>query len=207
MFLCIPRWLSAIPYLFFIISCAFCISKATEAKDAPKSHTNESHIYIWPLPAEFTFGNKVLSVNPGLSLAAAGYRRSRFVRAAFDRYRKIIFKNIVGHSTGYRRNLREVVFDINKVKITVSSNSYKLQLGVDESYTLLVSEAVGQSSHGNVTIEANTIFGAVRALETFSQLCSFDYTSKAVKIHNAPWSIRDKPRFAYRGLLLGEPEV
>lgn len=42
--------------------------------------------------------------------------------------------------------------------------------------------------------------------QTFSQLCSFDYASKTVQIYNAPWSIRDKPRFAYRGLLLGEPQ-
>ena len=40
--------------------------------------------------------------------------------------------------------------------------------------------------------------------QTFSQLCSFDYTTKTVQIYKAPWSIRDKPRFPYRGLMLGE---
>ncbi|KAE8683282.1 Beta-hexosaminidase 1 [Hibiscus syriacus] len=50
--------------------------------------------------------------------------------------------------------------------------------------------------------QASTIYGALRALETFSQLCAFDYTSKSVQIFRAPWYIKDKPRFAYRGLLL-----
>ena len=42
--------------------------------------------------------------------------------------------------------------------------------------------------------------------QTFSQLCTFDYTTKTVQIYKAPWSIRDQPRFAYRGLMLGEPQ-
>lgn len=41
--------------------------------------------------------------------------------------------------------------------------------------------------------------------QTFSQLCSFDYSTKTVQIYKAPWSIRDKPRFPFRGLMLGEP--
>ncbi|MBA0841583.1 hypothetical protein Goarm_004068 [Gossypium armourianum] len=37
---------------------------------------------------------------------------------------------------------------------------------------------------------------------TFSQLCAYDYTTKSVQLSKAPWYIKDKPRFAYRGLLL-----
>lgn len=40
-------------------------------------------------------------------------------------------------------------------------------------------------------------------MQTMSQLCIFDYGVKTVQIHKAPWFIQDKPRFAYRGLLLG----
>lgn len=43
--------------------------------------------------------------------------------------------------------------------------------------------------------------------QTFSQLCTFDYDSKSVVIYQAPWYIQDKPRFAYRGLLLGELQL
>ncbi|KAF7811366.1 beta-hexosaminidase 1-like [Senna tora] len=209
MFLCMNGWLSAIACLFLFIFCVLCVSQPIGARDKPNPNPNpdpdphEPLAYIWPLPAEFTFGDKVVSVNPGLSLAMDGNGgRSAVVRAAFHRYKGIVFKHIDGHRFGHFRKLREIVYDINRLTVTVHSHSEELQLGVDESYTLLVSKGTGGSNPWKVTIEANTVYGALRALETFSQLCSFDYTSKKVQIHNAPWSIHDKPRFAYRGLLL-----
>ena len=39
--------------------------------------------------------------------------------------------------------------------------------------------------------------------QTFSQLCGFNYDTKTVEVHKAPWYIHDEPRFAFRGLLLG----
>ncbi|KAI3865763.1 hypothetical protein MKX03_025509, partial [Papaver bracteatum] len=49
---------------------------------------------------------------------------------------------------------------------------------------------------------ANTVFGALRGLETFSQLCSFNYGTKSVQVYKAPWYIQDEPKFVFRGLLL-----
>lgn len=43
----------------------------------------------------------------------------------------------------------------------------------------------------------------IKMLQTFSQLCAFDYLTKSVQIYKAPWFIQDKPRFKYRGLLIG----
>ncbi|WJX73580.1 Beta-hexosaminidase 1 [Trifolium repens] len=112
----------------------------------------------------------------------------------------MIFKHT---GKGFVRKLKERIrYHIVTLNIIVHSNIDELKLGVDESYTLQISTANESSVAGNVTIEANTVFGALRGLETFSQLCSFDYTTKTVKIHKAPWSIQDKPRFAYRGLML-----
>lgn len=73
---------------------------------------------------------------------------------------------------------------------------------MDESYTLRIDKSDGGSIVGAATIEANTVYGALRALETFSQLCTFDYGLKTVQIYKAPWYIQDEPRFAYRGLLI-----
>ncbi|KAG7030740.1 Beta-hexosaminidase 1, partial [Cucurbita argyrosperma subsp. argyrosperma] len=94
------------------------------------SGSNDSLPYLWPLPSDFTSGNATLSVDPQLSLAVAGNGgNSAIVKAAFDRYRGILFM-------------------------------------------------------------------------TFSQLCTFNYETKDVQIYQAPWYIKDSPRFSYRGLLI-----
>ncbi|XP_027350015.1 beta-hexosaminidase 1-like [Abrus precatorius] len=205
MFLCMPRWVSSPIIVFFFISFALSASEALKVK--PILEHSESLTYLWPLPAEFTSGDEALSVDPSLTLSIAGnIGDSSILRAAFDRYRGIIFKHS-GVGFGFIRKLREKLvsvsdLDVTTLKITVHSVNEELQLGVDESYTLLVPKAKDSSVAGEVTIEANTVYGALRGLETFSQLCLFDYTTKTVKIYKAPWSIRDKPRFAYRGLML-----
>ncbi|XP_057436360.1 beta-hexosaminidase 1 [Lotus japonicus] len=205
MFLCIPRCLSSPLFLFF---CAFLVSEAAAGstlKLKPTPNPSDSLTYLWPLPSEFTSGDESLSVDPALTLSVAGNGGgSTIVRAAFDRYRGIIFKH-TGSGFGFVRKLRERLvspYDVSRLNITVHSDNEELQLGVDESYTLLVSKAKEDSVTGEVTIEANTVYGALRGLETFSQLCSFDYTTKTVQIYKAPWSIQDKPRFAFRGLML-----
>ncbi|XP_028791124.1 beta-hexosaminidase 1 [Neltuma alba] len=201
--LCTLRWFLEASPIFCIISLSLCSSQALGAGVKRTPHPREPLTYIWPLPAQFSFGDDTLSVDPGLSLAVDGNGGgSDIVRAAFDRYRGIIFKRIDRFS--FLRKLREriSVYDVSTLRITVHSASEELQLGVDESYTLLVPKSNGQSVAGEVKIEANTVYGALRGLETFSQLCSFDYSTKAVQIYKAPWSIQDKPRFAYRGLML-----
>ncbi|CAL5210265.1 unnamed protein product [Lathyrus oleraceus] len=152
--------------------------------------------FIWPLPAKFSFGNETLSVDPTLSLIGNA-ANSPIVKAGFDRFKGIVFTNN-GYTFGFVRT-DKAVYDVNKLNVVVHNKTEELQLGVDESYNLFITKATGS---GKVTIEANTVFGALRGLETFSQLCSFDYSTKTVQIYKAPWSILDKPRFPFRGLML-----
>lgn len=152
--------------------------------------------FIWPLPAKFSFGNQTLSVDPTLSLIGNA-ANSPIVKAGFDRFKGIVFTNN-GYSFGFVRT-DKAAYDVNKLNVVVHNKTEELQLGVDESYNLFITKATGS---GKVTIEANTVFGALRGLETFSQLCSFDYSTKTVQIYKAPWSIQGKPRFPFRGLML-----
>jgi hexosaminidase len=66
----------------------------------------------------------------------------------------------------------------------------------DETYTL----NVGIS--GTATLTAATVYGAIRGLESFSQLVLYDFESERYTVDNAPWKIQDSPRFVHRGLLI-----
>ncbi|XP_023747103.1 beta-hexosaminidase 1 [Lactuca sativa] len=175
-------------------------SRTIRTVDSSSHFSDDSSVtYLWPLPSEFTSGNETLLVDPSLSLSLFGNGgNSVIVREAFERYRTIIFKHVGSSKFG----TRDLGYDIGKLSVIVHSDDEELQLGVDESYTLLVAKNHALSIVGEVTIEANTVYGALRGLETFSQLCGFDYGTKSVQIYKAPWFIKDKPRFAFRGLLL-----
>ncbi|KAH0884851.1 hypothetical protein HID58_060947 [Brassica napus] len=178
----------------------------TITSSLPSQSLQDSPPYLWPLPAKFSSGDETLSVDPSLSLTVAGNGGgSPIVRAAFDRYMGMIFKHAYNRASSLLTRIRflsMVEYDITSLKIIVHSDSEELQLGVDESYTLMVSKNNELSIVGAATIEANTVYGALRGLETFSQLCAFDYLTKSVQIYKAPWFIQDKPRFQYRGLLI-----
>jgi hexosaminidase len=72
-----------------------------------------------------------------------------------------------------------------------------LILGVDDSYSLSINE-VGSSC----SIEAETVWGAINALETFTQLFIRDATNNDVRTKFAPVSIEDSSRFSHRGLMI-----
>lgn len=52
------------------------------------------------------------------------------------------------------------------------------------------------------TVTANTIWGAMWGMESFSQLVRFNFTAGVYIIANAPWTLHDSPRFPHRGLMI-----
>eukprot|EP00966_Prymnesium_polylepis_P189040 4379790-Prymnesium_polylepis.3 len=69
------------------------------------------------------------------------------------------------------------------------------QLETDESYTLVIVPA-------GATLSAPTVYGALRGLETFSQLLRFNFSTSSYYVPGAPWRIADAPRFPHRGLMV-----
>ena len=69
-----------------------------------------------------------------------------------------------------------------------------LQLGVDESYELSV------SAGGECSVQAATVWGALHAMESFTQLLSRQ--GGEVALDYLPVSLQDSPRYSHRGLLI-----
>ncbi|XP_078177842.1 beta-hexosaminidase 1 [Carex rostrata] len=183
--------------LFLFLLCLLASTSHGRRISVTRSNSNTSSaVYLWPLPKHFTHGEQTLSVSPDLTLNLQGVaHNSSIVQEAFERYRDLIFKSWAhaGSTSDY---------DVSTLNVLVSSDNETLQLGVDESYTLYLGRKQSGSIVDGATIEANTVYGALRGLETFSQLCVFNYDTKAVEVYNAPWYIQDEPRFAFRGLML-----
>jgi hypothetical protein len=72
-----------------------------------------------------------------------------------------------------------------------------MQLHADESYTLKIPDSGGAAS-----LAANTTWGALRGLETLSQLVEWREEPGRYELRMAPWEIEDSPRFPYRGAFI-----
>lgn len=165
------------------------------------TNTEESVTYIWPMPKQSSNGNMTIAVDPKLALVMQGNGcYSSLVRDAFTRYKQIILSHHVKFSN--QSGTRQTRYHIGRLIVTVSSADETLQLGTDESYSLYVPAHIEGSIIQDAMLEAKTVYGALRGLETFSQLCVFNFMTKNVEISNAPWVIQDEPRFGFRGLLI-----
>lgn len=169
---------------------------------------------VWPLPRHFRSGSggrkhtRSLTVAHHLQFwcviagtesanivvkgAATSCSSSPILDEAFRRYHDLIFSTHKGQTAGHRLALSTLI-------VEVQSSEETLRYGADESYSLAVPDPANST---RAYIQANTVFGALRGLETFSQLCSFDFKSRSVQVRNSPWFISDEPRFPYRGLLI-----
>uniref|UniRef100_A0A452XQ59 beta-N-acetylhexosaminidase n=1 Tax=Aegilops tauschii subsp. strangulata TaxID=200361 RepID=A0A452XQ59_AEGTS len=188
--------------LTHLILALVAVSGAAAARrhPAPANFTASGNpVYIWPLPKNFTSGTQTLAVDPDLALDPQGAGGgAAAVAEAFERYRHLIFS-----PWAHAARPASAGYDVARLTVVVASADETLELGVDESYTIYIAAAGGANSIvGGATIEANTIYGAIRGLETFSQLCVFNYDTKNVEVRYAPWYIQDEPRFAFRGLML-----
>ena len=82
------------------------------------------------------------------------------------------------------------------MSVTVESSEEDLQLATATSYEL----AVG--ADGTAKIHAPTVFGALYALETLSQLITYEPDGDYYKLSRCPVLVRDGPRFKFRGLMV-----
>jgi hexosaminidase len=140
---------------------------------------------LMPLPQNVSVSSGAIPIDSGFRIAAAGSSDSR-LEAAIKR-----LANRIARQTG----IQALTDGEKPVTLMVECRERGNELptlGEDESYKLDVSAASG--AH----LEAHTITGALRGLETFAQLIGpgkDGFEVPAVRIE-------DRPRFPWRGLML-----
>lgn len=164
--------------LFFILTTVVCIGVNASSP-------------VWPEPVHWSkLSDDVLQINP-LELrfeyhegGEASASPPKTLEAAFDRYKSLFFPHAVDVSNGMGLH----------VLVSVENGSTPLELGCNESYAL----AVG--SDATVELRAPSAWGALRGLETLSQLIDFDFDEETYTLGD--YEIDDYPRFSHRGLLI-----
>jgi len=161
-----------------------------EASHSPPGHSLGQP---WPMPQKLKQTDDVLSLPPyTFSFAVTGADCS-LLRSALDRYHRIIFSNNEGGSKALRfRPRRETGAELATLNVKVLQNCEEYpSLQMDESYNL----TVGAVS----TLVSNSAWGALRGLETFSQIV-YEGDDGMFLVNRT--EIIDFPRFHHRGILL-----
>lgn len=157
-------------------------------------------LYIWPMPRSVSHGHHSLYLSSDFELKTEGSSYldvSGVLKDGFFRTLDMIRgPHVIDANNISVLNQSRVLKGIH---VDVRSPSDELQHGIDESYNLSITEN-GDPIYAY--LQAQTVYGALHGLQTFSQLCYFNFTAKAVEVRQVPWMILDQPRFSYRGLLI-----
>lgn len=141
---------------------------------------------LWPLPNRVVPGTGTVLLNPATYSFEAITTPAELLRA-FKRYQPLFFpRATTAHPSAVSAGL----------VVNVEDSTADLALGVNESYTLDV------NVDGTAVISAKTVWGALRGLETLSQLIRFNFATGQYSMSGLPLHIEDAPRFPHRGLLI-----
>jgi hexosaminidase len=156
---------------------------------------------IWPMPRAYTNGDANVTITPSSNFLTveADTNATPFLTAAAARYLPLIFPHsslTSSSSSSSSANVSTSSITTLQISVTSSASDFP-QLETDETYTLSI-----PATGGAATLHAKTVYGALRGLETFSQLVTFDFDTESYEVMYAPWSINDSPRFPHRGLMI-----
>ncbi|XP_076283012.1 beta-hexosaminidase subunit beta [Lasioglossum baleicum] len=160
----------------------------------------------WPLPTFRRLGNAYYQLRPSTFQFNVVAETCDIVVDAIERYKAIILTEariakIVaqGHARSPRDNSTSkgtlTAMDIRLAEPCEKDGNHWPHLQMKESYTLSISET---STVANLM--ADSVWGVLRGLETFSQLLFPASDGPNLKIRCQ--SIRDRPKLKHRGLLL-----
>ena len=150
---------------------------------------------VWPEPARHAFGAQSVAVSPDLAVTVASPPATPAeavarLKRATDRFAATTFSHRTARANSSAGG------GLRRLLIAVSDADAELQLGANESYSLVV------PLDGDITLAAVTQLGVFRGLETLAQLVVFDFDAQAYRVTAAPLRIDDAPRFVHREVLM-----
>ena len=113
------------------------------------------HSLVWPPPRSMSVAGEQLPLAPEFSITTE-HRGSATLDDAITRFNVLAAKTAAAGDVPSVGALREL-------KVTVASADEKLNIDTDYSYRLTI-------ANGSATASAQTVFGAMYALESFTQL-------------------------------------
>jgi len=155
-------------------------------------------INVWPKPVSMSWAEPYTAVPVSPSFHVVAPSGNPYLTSAAERYAKLLvterYRPVVGPAVTINAGA-----PLAKLTVAVSDLAAPLQHGVDESYTLEVLPAGGAA-----TVTAVTAWGAMRGLETFSQLAwrAGHGRGREVLLVAAGVRVEDRPLYPHRGLML-----
>ncbi|XP_043693751.1 beta-hexosaminidase 2-like [Telopea speciosissima] len=180
-----PFLASRIISLFF-----FCASLCITTEIS----TVQSQINVWPKPRNISWPHpQATTLSPTFTIIVSPPLNNHpYLSLAVARYHILILTEHYSPIVSPSVNLTATTLPLQFLTLSVTNPSVPLQHGVDESYTLTIPN-VGSSAN----LTAATVWGAMRGLETFSQLVWGNPPRVAMGL-----DIWDAPLFGHRGVLL-----
>ncbi|CAF3928629.1 unnamed protein product, partial [Rotaria sordida] len=147
---------------------------------------------VWPHPQQITTSNDLLYIRPHDIMIYSNIQTCDIIAKAIERYKPIFFPP--------KLSMLQPPSDANNIlqslTLNIRDNSpceEYIQQNSNETYTLTINQQMA-------IVEASTVWGLLRGLETFSQLIYINQQNYVVI--NSSVTIIDSPRFQHRGVML-----
>ncbi|WKY10197.1 hypothetical protein Q1695_002498 [Nippostrongylus brasiliensis] len=173
----------------------FCILVATTGADLPWYNGRpypgaSTQGGVWPLPWSIKYDAYNHTINPAEFRFDSQVGACDVIDRALARYQKLSFPMFDPKT--YKDS--EATLTTLAIKVKSDCDSTVPQMEMDESYSLNI-----QKDKATAILIANEVWGALRGLETFSQLV-YQIERNKYRIRTA--SVKDTPRFSHRGTLI-----
>lgn len=165
--------------------------------------TIATEVHLWPQPKVVEWGDGpaiVLADNFSIYVPYKGV-----LKRAAKRYQKLLNRERwVPIQSAPENRWSQCAYELESLSISVTNTAAELQHGVDESYTIMVKGCeTMKPTLPAALLSAETVWGALHGLETFSQIVRLrSRVTKSKRSIPHTVLIKDSPNFPHRGVML-----